>query len=224
MVEVHRAGDHRSRLARGAAALGIALTANLLLVLALGWLNRAPAPSRPELPEVQISIARAPANREVDPPREPPPPEPQTQARVQPPLPAPPPAVVPDLRLEPLPPVAELAPRPPPRQERPAPRPDPGPRTADSVDSPPVERALRSPEYPRTARRRGLEGYVRMRLLIDRGGRVEQIEILEVDGSAAFAEAVRRVAPAWRFEPARHRGQPVPVWATKTIRFQLDRG
>lgn len=94
---------------------------------------------------------------------------------------------------------------------------------ADGVDRGPRETLNPQPVYPRSLLRRGVEGEVRFRLLIDERGRVEQIDILDDAGQASFADAVREAASRWLFEPAQHQGRTVKVWATKTIRFQIQR-
>jgi TonB family protein len=53
-------------------------------------------------------------------------------------------------------------------------------------------------------------------LLIDEKGRVQDANVLE--GSLAFADAVRAAAPWWRFEPARRAGLPVVA----RIRMQIE--
>ena len=92
---------------------------------------------------------------------------------------------------------------------------------AEAVDQPPREISTPSPSYPRRALRRGIEGSVVVRLLIDRSGRVEDARVVQVDGPNRFGEAVMEVVQRWRFEPARHRGQRVRVWGVKTVRFEL---
>jgi protein TonB len=95
------------------------------------------------------------------------------------------------------------------------------PRDADSVDQPPRELTNLQPTFPRLAERLRRTGSVRVRLLIDESGRVEDVEVLEVEGHASFEEAVLDVARRWRFDPARDRGRPVRVKATKTVRFEF---
>jgi len=106
----------------------------------------------------------------------------------------------------------------------PAPAPQPtGPRRADQVDQPAREKPGNPrPAYPRAAIRRGIEGRVEARLLIDPAGHVQRIEILDVEGHADFADAVREAVRQFRFEPAVHHGRRVPQLATKVFRFRLE--
>ncbi len=99
----------------------------------------------------------------------------------------------------------------------------PAPRSAGEVDQPPRERPGNpQPRYPVAAIRREVEGSVRARLLIDEAGRVREVEVLDVRGHARFREAVLAVVRQWRFEPAVDDGRPVPVYAIKQFRFELE--
>lgn len=100
----------------------------------------------------------------------------------------------------------------------------PGLVVEDRLDQAPREMANALPVYPRTARLNGQQGVVWVRLLIDENGRVADARLERVSGDAAFGEAVLRAAQDWRFEPARHRGQPVRVWGIKAVRFELREG
>lgn len=91
------------------------------------------------------------------------------------------------------------------------------------ADTPPRERGSLSPLYPEAARRQGLQGYVVVRLLIDESGGVEEAQIVESAGPVSFRQAVLRMAHEWTFTPATRDGHPVKAWATKTVRFHLDR-
>ena len=231
------------RVRRAACALLAAAGVNVLVFLALSALNRA----RP-LPPLNGEAARF---NLVEPPFvRPPPPEPERLVDPEPPPPetladdpveveAPaaeltpldlplvaPNVAVPALRVAPV--VAKHPRRLRPRRSRPAPpreprKPPARPGTMDSedVDEPPRDLAIRSPVYPASARRRGLEGHVKVKLLIDEEGHVQRVEVLDVEGHAGFRHAVLRVVSLWRFTPPRHQGRRVKVWAVKTVRFDL---
>lgn len=98
------------------------------------------------------------------------------------------------------------------------------PFQAESVDQPPKPKSGNAqPVYPRLARRRRLSGSVSLRLLIDAAGAVQKVTVTGVAGHSSFRDAVLRVVKSWRFEPARHQGRRVAVWATKTIGFRWSR-
>lgn len=115
----------------------------------------------------------------------------------------------------------------PPRPSPPEPAPElPAPTRSlgfEQVDEQPRGRHLPPPDYPPALRDRGIEGQVQIKFLINTQGRVEHLQILDVQGSARFASAVRRVVQSWTFEPARHDGEVVDVWAIKTLHFRLQR-
>ena len=75
------------------------------------------------------------------------------------------------------------------------------------------------PDYPDLAREAGVDGVVRLRALVGRDGRVQDVH---VDHSialldAAAVDAVRR----WVFSPAMSNGHPVAVWVAIPVRFTL---
>jgi protein TonB len=232
------------RLRRAAGALLAAAGFNVLVFFSLSALNRArPLPplngEAARLNLVEPPFVRPPTpepERLVDP--EPPPPEALADDPVEVEAPAAeltpldlplvaPDVAVPALRIAPV--VAEHRRRPGPRRSRPAPpreptKPPARPKTlkSDDVDEPPRDLAIRRPVYPASARRRGLEGHVKVKLLIDEEGHVQQVEVLDVKGHAGFRPAVLRVVSLWRFTPPRHQGRRVRVWAVKTVRFELE--
>jgi len=77
------------------------------------------------------------------------------------------------------------------------------------------------PIYPYAARRRGLEGWVAIRLMVDQSGRVEKVEILQAEPEKVFEAAVIRAARQWRFRPARQQGRPVAAAYRTVVRFEL---
>lgn len=79
------------------------------------------------------------------------------------------------------------------------------------------------PEYPLLSRRRGEEGKVVLRALINLKGRPEQVEIQASSGSTRLDEAARQAVLRAVFKPHLEDGQPVMVYAIVPIKFQLDR-
>lgn len=78
------------------------------------------------------------------------------------------------------------------------------------------------PEYPDMARRRGIEGYVRLGFVINAQGRVQDIEVLEAKPANIFDRSARRAAARWRFTPSVENGVAVARRAQKTIEFKLN--
>lgn len=101
-------------------------------------------------------------------------------------------------------------PPPPPEPVLTAARPDP--RYATSFQ----------PEYPPAMIRRGIEGFVKLRVFVDERGRVSAAELVEAT-DPGFWEATRRQAlKYWRFSPALRDGTPVSSSQVMTVRFRLS--
>ncbi|HTN65302.1 MAG TPA: TonB family protein [Burkholderiaceae bacterium] len=79
------------------------------------------------------------------------------------------------------------------------------------------------PEYPLLARRKGEEGKVVLRALINLKGRPEGVEIQTSSGSPRLDEAARQAVLRAVFKPHLENGQAVMVYAIVPIKFQLDR-
>lgn len=115
------------------------------------------------------------------------------------------------------------------------PLPDPGPPTPTSTAgigasaTPAAGVRLRyahatPPPYPVPAVRRGLEGSVVLRVLVDVDGRPLQVEIHAGSGHRMLDEAARRhVLRQWRFQPALRDGRPVRAVGLVPVDFRLDR-
>lgn len=94
--------------------------------------------------------------------------------------------------------------------------------TADAVDSQPKPvGGNRAPAPPPEAQRKGVSGYVTLRMVIDETGRVREARVVESAPVGFFDAAVLEVAPTWRFEPATYKGKPVSLRVDQTIRFNL---
>lgn len=94
--------------------------------------------------------------------------------------------------------------------------------TDDSVDSPPRPTYQAPMEYPKSARSRGVEGYVVLSLLISATGEIEKVQVLEAQPSGVFEDAAQQAVRSWRFEPAQYQGRNVKVWARQRVRFDLS--
>jgi periplasmic protein TonB len=77
------------------------------------------------------------------------------------------------------------------------------------------------PFYPEAARRRGVQGDVVLRLLIDADGSLAKVDVIREPGGglgAAGAQAIRQ----FRFRPAKVDGRPVATTITYVLHFVLD--
>ena len=91
------------------------------------------------------------------------------------------------------------------------------------VDSKPGALGQALPPYPRRARRRGTEGWVKVRFLVTKDGRVRNLSILQESPTGIFHKTVMNTVPRWRFKPARKEGQSVNVWVEQTINFRMEK-
>ncbi len=201
-------------------------------VVLLGLLSLAPVRNALNMPAVLT----------IDLIRPPPPPPPPPVARKEPPKPKeaavaqPLPRPVPQLPLLVAPAEAPspvvVAPQPePPRVAPPieavpvpatppvpAPKPAAAPKVVTAVE---YVRAPQ-PQYPVTARRRGEQGRVTLRVFVNAQGQPERAEVQQSSGVAVQDDAARRAALQALFKPHLENGQPVPVWAIVPIVFSLE--
>jgi len=96
-----------------------------------------------------------------------------------------------------------------------------GSQSYAAVEHPPVPISRVLPEYPSTARARGLEGEVVLRAIVDRQGAVEQ-QIVVVESVPLLDQAAIEALRRWRFEPGRDaNNRPVRVVIQVPLRFRL---
>lgn len=171
------------------------------------------------------------------PPPEPPPPEPTPP---EPPPPEPPPPVVPVIDKMPskraivIPPVPPQPPAPPkPAVVVPAPPSEPTPPAPPAPPPPPPSRPKTistgveylqapKPEYPPLAIRKGEEGRVTLRVLVDENGRPTQVEVQKTSGSPRLDEAARKAVLRAMFKPHIEDGRAISVYAIVPIDFNLN--
>jgi protein TonB len=96
-----------------------------------------------------------------------------------------------------------------------------GPLDASRVEQAPRKLSGAPPEYPSWAKSRQAQGTATICYVIEADGTVGKIEIQQVEGDERFGSAARDAVSRWRFQPAMHRGKPVPVLMTQRFRFQL---
>jgi len=91
------------------------------------------------------------------------------------------------------------------------------------LDSPLTPLAKIPPIYPMRAMRRGIEGWVKVRFLVNTQGRVEQLKVIESDPESVFDKSVINCISQWKFKPGTVEGEPVNTMAETTIRFELEK-
>ena len=77
------------------------------------------------------------------------------------------------------------------------------------------------PEYPRMARRRGLEGIVTLEAHIGINGRVEELRLFASSGHTILDKAALKAVRAWRFSPGTIGGKAQSMWVQVPVRFTL---
>jgi protein TonB len=75
--------------------------------------------------------------------------------------------------------------------------------------------------YPADARQRGLEGNVKLKILVSDEGRVLAVRILRSAGNG-FDEVARKLVRRFRFRAGTRNGRPVAVWIPWTYKFRLS--
>lgn len=79
-----------------------------------------------------------------------------------------------------------------------------------------------TPEYPRYALQRGIEGHVKLAFTINRASAVENLRVLDASPRNVFEREARRAALRWRFAPRTEGGLAVAREAVKTLYFRLE--
>jgi len=75
-------------------------------------------------------------------------------------------------------------------------------------------------EYPASALKDAIKGYVVINILIDKDGGVSLAKVLESQPSDIFDNAALNAVRSWRFSPAKYKNKPVKMWVKQKIRFQ----
>ena len=78
-----------------------------------------------------------------------------------------------------------------------------------------------APEYPKKARKKGVEGVVRLHAIIGKDGTVQELTL--VYGDPLLTDAALKAVRQWRYEPMRLNGDPVEVDTTIDVSFSLNR-
>ena len=93
--------------------------------------------------------------------------------------------------------------------------------TSETVDTPPKAVKRLAPEYPSGARRKGIEGYVTLSLLVSESGRVQDVVVVESYPEGIFEVSAKETVTQWEFAPGEYENQPVSVRVTQTLRYSL---
>ncbi|MBU4316791.1 MAG: energy transducer TonB [Proteobacteria bacterium] len=78
------------------------------------------------------------------------------------------------------------------------------------------------PLYPLRAKRMNITGWVKVRFVVTKAGRVANAEVLESEPAGVFDNSVLNAVSAWRFSPPMVAGEPVDTAFTRKITFNFD--
>jgi TonB family protein len=75
-------------------------------------------------------------------------------------------------------------------------------------------------DYPKEAKKNGIDGIVTVSVLISKTGLVEEAEI--VDGIPELNESALKAIKKVKFKPGKHKGKPVNVWMDVPVTYKID--
>ncbi len=78
------------------------------------------------------------------------------------------------------------------------------------------------PEYPLALQNHGIQGSVRVQMIVGKDGSVESASVISGSGYGQMDQAALDAAYGYQFEPAYKEGYPVRCYATKTFTFRLN--
>ena len=100
-------------------------------------------------------------------------------------------------------------------EQKPAP-PKPGPINSRLVA---VSRVM--PVYPWKAKSLGIEGWVKVEVIVATDGTVKQVKVVADKPNGMFGEAATKAIKQWRFKPAFVAGEAVEQRAIQLMEFRL---
>ena len=77
------------------------------------------------------------------------------------------------------------------------------------------------PNYPEKMRQRGIEGKVKLKVLVTSKGLVEELKVISSSGYSKLDQAAKKSVIEWRFDPATKEDQAIASWIIIPIRFKL---
>lgn len=91
------------------------------------------------------------------------------------------------------------------------------------ADAAPLYMQNPPPRYPEAARRRGIEGVVRLSVLVRADGTAGSVTLSKSSGSTLLDDAAMDAVQAWRFRPAMRQEASVESTVVVPVRFRLER-
>ena len=90
------------------------------------------------------------------------------------------------------------------------------------LDAIPRRLGRAKPEYPESARSRGVTGSVQVRVRVNALGEIEAVEIVSAKPEGEFDASVRALFMAARYQPPQRDGRPVRAVLEEQFRFTLN--
>ncbi|HVF18261.1 MAG TPA: energy transducer TonB, partial [Steroidobacteraceae bacterium] len=78
---------------------------------------------------------------------------------------------------------------------------------------------MTAPQYPESARKRGIEGWVELAFTVMPNGSVDEVEVRNASPADVFDDAAIRAVRQWRFEPVVRNGEKVQQRAMIRLKF-----
>lgn len=78
------------------------------------------------------------------------------------------------------------------------------------------------PAYPAEARRKKVEGWVRVEMTVLEDGTVAEAKVKSAEPHGVFDEAALAAVARWKFRPATENGKPVRRRVGQTLKFELN--
>jgi len=75
--------------------------------------------------------------------------------------------------------------------------------------------------YPVWAEKKGLEGYVKFKILLEKGASIKDIMTLETTVGRKLASYAKAIINKWKFEPTYKNNKPCEAWVVLKINFTL---
>jgi TonB family protein len=79
------------------------------------------------------------------------------------------------------------------------------------------------PHYPESAKKNGIEGEIWLHVLVDKNGKVKEVNVYRKSKTkAGFEEPAVEAAWQWEYRPAICNNEPVAVWIIYVLKFKLE--
>jgi len=96
-----------------------------------------------------------------------------------------------------------------------------GPMGQVQIDQGVIVLSRTPPQYPMQAKRRKIEGWVKLGFTVTASGTVKDVEVIESSPPGVFDRSAVRAVYKWTFRPQTVAGTPVETHAEQTLEFRL---